>query len=39
VIIVLLAIFSAAYILPWKTIGIDTPFPVSEYKLGLDLHG
>ncbi|MDD2891772.1 MAG: protein translocase subunit SecD [Candidatus Gracilibacteria bacterium] len=38
-IIVLLAIFSAAYILPWKTIGISTPFPVSEYKLGLDLHG
>lgn len=35
----LLAIFSAAYILPWKTIGISTPFPVSEYKLGLDLHG
>lgn len=25
--------------LPWKTIGIDTPFPVTEYKLGLDLHG
>lgn len=35
----LLAIFSAAYILPWKTIGISTPFPVTEYKLGLDLHG
>ncbi|MDD2916629.1 MAG: hypothetical protein PHH70_02155, partial [Candidatus Gracilibacteria bacterium] len=38
-IIVLLAVFSASYVLPWKTIGINTPFPVSEYKLGLDLHG
>ncbi|MDD5376904.1 MAG: protein translocase subunit SecD [Candidatus Gracilibacteria bacterium] len=38
-IIVLLALLSGAYILPWKTIGIDTPFPVTEYKLGLDLHG
>jgi len=36
---VLLAVFSAAYILPWKTIGMSTPFPVTEYKLGLDLHG
>ncbi len=35
----MLALFSAAYILPWKTIGINTPFPVTEYKLGLDLHG
>jgi preprotein translocase subunit SecD len=26
-------------VLPWKTIGINTPFPVTEYKLGLDLHG
>lgn len=34
-----LALFSAAYVLPWKTIGINTPFPVTEYKLGLDLHG
>lgn len=34
-----LAVFSSAYILPWKTIGINTPFPVTEYKLGLDLHG
>ena len=31
--------FSAGYVLPWKTIGINTPFPVTEYKLGLDLHG
>lgn len=38
-IIVALTLFSAAYVLPWKTIGIDTPFPVTEYKLGLDLHG
>lgn len=35
----LLAVFASAYILPWKTIGINTPFPVAEYKLGLDLHG
>jgi protein-export membrane protein SecD len=38
-IIVILALFSASYVLPWKTIGIQTPFPVTEYKLGLDLHG
>ncbi len=38
-IIVALALFSTAYVLPWKTIGVDTPFPVTEYKLGLDLHG
>lgn len=35
----LLAVFASAYVLPWKTIGINTPFPVAEYKLGLDLHG
>lgn len=34
-----MAVFSAGYVLPWKTIGVDTPFPVTEYKLGLDLHG
>jgi len=26
-------------VLPWSTFGLTTPFPVQEYKLGLDLHG
>ena len=38
-IIIILALFSAAYVLPWKTIGVSTPFTITEYKLGLDLHG
>lgn len=38
-VVILLSVFSAAYVLPWSTFGLETPFPVQEYKLGLDLHG
>lgn len=38
-VILVLALFSVAYVVPWKTFGIATPLPVQEYKLGLDLHG
>lgn len=38
-VVILLAVFSAAYVLPWSAFGLTTPFPVQEYKLGLDLHG
>lgn len=34
-----LTIATLTYVFPWNLVGIELPFTVHEYKLGLDLHG